>query len=150
MKKNIMIIWRENMDLLIDANVIIDYFTNREQKSAGTVALFEYIYAGKISAYIAAHTVPTIWYVLRKTLAPAERRNLLRALFSFFSISSVGEKELLSALDRDDFSDFEDCVQDECAANVHASYIITRNKKDFGHSKIPALLPAEFIDLMKF
>ena len=137
------------MELLIDANVVIDYFTNREQKSEGTNTLFEYIYAGKISAYIAAHTVPTIWYVLRKTLAPAERRNLLRALFTCFSVSSLGEKELLAALDRDDFPDFEDCVQDECAASVHARYIITRNKKDFARSKIPVLLPAEFIDIME-
>ena len=136
------------MELLIDTNVIIDYFTNREQKSAGTDVLFEYIYSGKISAYIAAHTVPTIWYVLRKTLAPEELRNLLRALFSCFTVSPVGKNELLSALDRDDFSDFEDCVQDECASSVHAQYIITRNKKDFAHSKIPALLPAEFIRLM--
>ena len=136
------------MELLIDTNVIIDYFTNREQKSAGTDVLFEYIYSGKISAYIAAHTVPTIWYVLRKTLAPAELRNLRRALFSCFTVSPVGKNELLSALDRNDFSDFEDCVQDECASSVHARYIITRNKKDFAHSKIPALLPAEFIRLM--
>ncbi|MBO4386371.1 MAG: PIN domain-containing protein [Treponema sp.] len=136
------------MDLLIDANVIIDYFTNREQKSSGTDALFEYIYAGKLSAYIAAHTVPTVWYVLRKTLAPDERRNLLRALFSCFSVSPLGERELMSALNRNDFPDFEDCVQDECAANVHARYIITRNKKDFARSKIPALLPEEFIRLM--
>ncbi|MCR5319486.1 MAG: PIN domain-containing protein [Treponema sp.] len=136
------------MELLIDTNVIIDYFTNREQKSAGTDALFEYIYSGKISAYIAAHTVPTIWYVLRKTLAPAELRNLLRALFSCFTVSPVGKNELLTALDRDDFSDFEDCVQDECASSVHAQYIITRNKKDFAHSKIPALLPVEFMRLM--
>ena len=136
------------MELLIDTNVIIDYFTNREQKSAGTDVLFEYIYSGKISAYIAAHTVPTIWYVLRKTLAPEELRNLLRALFSCFTVSPVGKNELLSALDRDDFSDFEDCVQDECASSVHAQYIITRNKKDFAHSKIPALLPAEFVRLM--
>lgn len=136
------------MEVLIDANVILDYFTNREQKSSGTDLLFEYIYSGKISAYIAAHTVPTIWYVLRKTLAPAERRSLLRALFSCFSVSSVGKKELLTALDREEFSDFEDCVQDECASSVHAQYIITRNKKDFAHSKIPAILPAEFIRLM--
>ncbi len=136
------------MELLIDTNVIIDYFMNRDQKNSGTDELFEYIHEGKISAYIAAHTVPTIWYILRKSLAPAERRNLLRALFSCFSISSVGEKELLSALDRDDFSDFEDCVQDECALSIHARYIITRNKKDFSHSRIPALLPAEFMELM--
>ena len=138
------------MELLIDANVIIDYFMNREQKSSGTDVLFDYIHEGKISGYIAAHTVPTIWYVLRKSLAPTERHNLFRAIISCFSISSVGEKELLSALDRDDFSDFEDCLQDECAYSIHARYIITRNKKDFAHSKIPALLPEEFISLMEY
>ena len=34
------------------------------------------------------------------------------------------------------FTDFEDAVIDAVAANIHADYILTRNKKDFEHKKM--------------
>jgi sulfur transfer complex TusBCD TusB component (DsrH family) len=46
------------------------------------------------------------------------------------------------------FSDFEDRLQYECAQNVHADYIITRNISDFTNSTITAISPADFITLM--
>ena len=46
-----------------------------------------------------------------------------------------------NALQREDFSDFEDCLQDECAKQIHADYIVTRNTSDFSTSDIPAIIP---------
>jgi len=43
------------------------------------------------------------------------------------------------------FPDFEDCLQDECAAQNHADYIITRNTDDFSNSNIPAITPSDFL-----
>lgn len=40
-------------------------------------------------------------------------------------------------------ADFEDCLQDECATQNHADYIITRNTDDFSNSNIPASTPIE-------
>ena len=44
----------------------------------------------------------------------------------------------------EEFKDFEDCLQDECAKQVFADYIITRNIADFTTSEIPSLTPADF------
>jgi len=55
---------------------------------------------------------------------------------------------VFDALERDDFKDFEDCLQDACAEMVAADYIVTRNIKDFEHSKIPAIAPDEFLKLL--
>ncbi len=49
------------------------------------------------------------------------------------------------AIDNDTFSDFEDCLQDRCAAGAGAKYIVTRNVSDFGNSEIPAILPEELL-----
>lgn len=49
------------------------------------------------------------------------------------------------ALERNDFPDFEDCLQDECALQNHADYIITRNTDDFKNSSVPAITPADFL-----
>lgn len=48
---------------------------------------------------------------------------------------------------RNDFPDFEDCLQDECAKNVNADYIITRNTNDFSTSDTPAISPVDFIKM---
>lgn len=53
------------------------------------------------------------------------------------------------ALNRGDFKDLEDCIQDECAAAIKADYIVTRNKKDFENSIVPAILPQEFLDMIE-
>ena len=48
-----------------------------------------------------------------------------------------------------DFKDFEDCLQDECAINIDADYIITRNTSDFRTSTINAITPEQLLDKMK-
>ena len=138
------------MDILIDANIILDVLFQRDPFYENSMQIVQSCIKGHVVGFVSAHTVTTMWYLLRHEFSLEERRKMFKLVFSWCRIASVGQSELLSALDRDSFPDFEDCVQDECAASVHARYIITRNKKDFVHSKIPALLPAEFIDIMKF
>ena len=137
------------MDILIDANIILDVLFQRDPFYENSMQIVQSCIKGHVVGFVSAHTVTTMWYLLRHEFSLEERRKMFKLVFSWCRIASVGQSELLSALDRDSFPDFEDCVQDECAASVHARYIITRNKKDFVHSKIPALLPAEFIDIME-
>ena len=136
------------MDILIDANIILDVLLQRSPFYENSMKIVHSCAKGRIAGFVSAHTVTTMWYVLRHEFSIEERRKMFRLVFSWCRIAPLGQHELLTALDREEFSDFEDCVQDECASNIHAQYIITRNKKDFAHSKIPALLPAEFIRLV--
>ena len=59
---------------------------------------------------------------------------------------SVSHEEVVKAIEMDKFEDFEDCLQDRCAEHAAAEYIITRNVKDFANSKIPAVLPEDFLE----
>lgn len=56
------------------------------------------------------------------------------------------EKELQEA--REDFTDFEDCLQEECAVEAMADYIVTRNPNDYIASRIKVIEPGEFIKLL--
>ena len=76
------------------------------------------------------------------------RRNVIRALLGVFDVALFNKAMVFDALEREDFKDFEDCLQDECAEMVSADYIVTRNVKDFEHSKIPAIAPDEFLKLL--
>lgn len=70
--------------------------------------------------------VSTLWYVLRK-LEDRERRQSLRAVCEIFSVASASQNEILEAIDNDRFADFENCLQDKCAKEVGADYIVTCN-----------------------
>ena len=45
----------------------------------------------------------------------------------------------------DDFSDFEDCLQMECAKSYEADYIVTRNVSDYETSEIKAITPKDYL-----
>lgn len=65
-----------------------------------------------------------------------------------FRISDLNMKKILAALDNDEFLDFEDCLQEECAVEEIADYIVTRNPDDFIKSRVKVIQPDEFLHLL--
>ena len=90
-----------------------------------------------------------MFYILRKGYTHQERRRLIKNLCSIFRISELNLDKILSAIDNEDFTDFEDCLQEECAVNVMADYIVTRNPGDFARSRVKIIEPEEFILLLQ-
>lgn len=43
----------------------------------------------------------------------------------------MDKEKIISAIDNEQFLDFEDCLQEESAAAETADYIVTRNLADF-------------------
>ena len=103
----------------------------------------------KLSGCIAAHTVPNIFYILRKEYTVEERREILFALCQLFNISGINADIIRNALKNNEFSDFEDCLQMECAKEYHADYIVTRNTADFAASNIPCMEPEQMCALLE-
>lgn len=83
--------------------------------------------------------------ILRKFYSDEERREILTNIISLLTVAEISHPLIASALSRKDFHDFEDCLQDECAAMVNADYIVTSNIKDFERSKVKAILPEDFL-----
>jgi citrate lyase synthetase len=96
---------------------------------------------GKITGYVAAHSITNCFYILRKMFTTEERKRLLFELCGFMEIANVEKPHILNALQNERFDDFEDGVQLECAKAVGAEYIVTRNPVDYAHSDIPAVSP---------
>lgn len=84
-------------------------------------------------------------YILRKNFSQEERRFLLKNLCEIFQISDLNEKKIVAALENNAFSDFEDGLQEECAVESMADYIVTRNPADFKHSRVKVILPDELL-----
>ncbi len=91
------------------------------------------------------HSISNIFYILRKQYSAEDRRRLILGILDFLQIANAKHENVRHALERTDFPDFEDCLQDECAIENHADYIITRNTDDFKNSSVPAFTPTDFL-----
>lgn len=136
------------MKVLIDTNVAITYISGRNDPYSSEIEKIMQLCAEeKIEGFIAFHSLSIIWYVCRK--APdEERRKWLRKLCILLTVAGADNKLIIEAIDRTDFRDFEDALQDCCAKSACTDYIITVNKRDFaGHSTMQALDPREFLSV---
>lgn len=135
------------MVLFIDTNVLIDFLAKRDSFQSAVDKVFELILTGQAKGLVASHSITNIWYILRKDFSSEERRELLLALLMYFDVVSLDKELLIQGLYRSDFSDYEDCLQEECACLAKAHYIVTRNKKDFSQSRISVVTPEELVAL---
>lgn len=134
---------------LIDSNVFLDVFLNRVDFMEESGKVLDYCMEIEKKPLVAAHSVTNMYYILRKQVSDELRREILCSLFDFFEVSSINAEKLKLALNRNDFTDFEDCLQNECAVKENADCIITRNKKDFAASEIPVYTPHEFLERVR-
>lgn len=135
------------MKILIDTNVLLDFLQQRES-FAEAEEILSLCGRNKVQGFVAAHSFPNMFFILRKYMDSAKRRDLLFYLTSLLGVVSIDYLKILSALSRADFNDFEDCLQDECAAEIKADFIVTRNTDDFKNSMVPAITPAAFLKIL--
>ena len=133
------------MRVLIDTNILLDALMGRQPYYDFADHIIKLCADKKVEGRMAAHSVPNIFYILRKTMSDEERRNVLRNLCRIVKVEGLDAYKVISAIDNKDFSDLEDCLQEECAFAMAADYIVTRNVKDFALSRIPAVLPEDFL-----
>ena len=137
------------MRILVDTNVLLDALLGREPYFTFADEIIQLCAERKVQGFIAAHSIPNMFYILRKDLSEADRREVLLNLCDIFIVEGIDSAKIVAALRNEAFSDLEDCLQSYCAKNVRADYIVTRNLKDFMYSEVPALLPQEFLNIFK-
>ena len=133
------------MRILIDTNIIMDFIVERPPFSDEAEKLISLCIEKDIPCSIAAHTIPNLFYILRKYLNDAERRDILLRICKMFTVVAINSDRLISALKKSEFKDFEDCLQVEIAEHFPADFIVTRNTKDFVNSTIPVIMPNNLI-----
>lgn len=136
------------MKVLIDTNILIDFYSRRPDFYDTAEKIIELCADRSINGCIAAHSVTNAFYILRKFMSLEQRRNTLKDLCMIMTVIGIDRENIISALDNENFTDVEDCLQVECAKAFAADYIITRNIKDFECSAIPTILPEEFLKML--
>lgn len=137
----------KNITVLVDTNVLLDYLTTRKPYFNEAYAILLMCAEEKINGYIAFHSIPDIYYILRKTHDAGTRREMLLGLCNILTLTSASHESVVSAIKNDMFKDLEDCLQDKCATGVNADYIITRNIPDYQKSVCKAVTPEQFLGI---
>ena len=130
--------------ILLDTNILLDYLLMREPFYDNASEIVRRCVDGIYRGCVAAHSISNMFFILRKTYNIKERREILLSICEIFDIIGIDKTKLIIGLENEDFSDFEDCLQMECARDYGAKYIVTRNIADYEKSEIKAISPSDF------
>ena len=139
----------KSLRILFDTNVILDFIVDRKPFSDEAEKAIELCMEKGFGCYIAAHTVPNLFYILRNHLSLGKRREILLEICKMFIVVAIDSGKLVSSLSDGGFADFEDCLQHECAREINADYILTRNVADFSSSAIPVIEPKSLMEKLQ-
>lgn len=131
--------------ILVDTNILLDYLLTREPFYEDAKKVVLTCTEGETEGCIAAHSISNMFYILRKDYDVKDRREILTNLCTIFDVEGIDKVKLLSGLQNENFSDFEDCLQMECAKAYNAEYIVTRNVDDYRSSEVKAILPKDYL-----
>ncbi len=136
------------MVLFLDTNILLDFINRRGAFFSDAEKVLAACAKDENSAYIASISVTNCFYILRKELPLKTTKSIFRELLQIVDIADTSKQLILSAMENNDFSDFEDSLQSQAAEFVHAEYIITRDTKHFEKSVVPVLTPQEFLEIV--
>ena len=133
--------------LLVDSDVVIDFFTDREPHANPASELFELSQQGSLQLYLSAVSINNIYYIVRRFLGHKKTLEVVETLTEMTQIVGTTKKEIIQAL-KNNFKDFEDSVQYSSALSVvDLDAIITKNTKDYRNSSIAVMTPLNFLKM---
>ncbi len=133
--------------ILVDTDIVMDFITKREPFDKDASLLFNMGDKNEIELFISSLCLNNLYYLLRKVIGHKKTIAILMQLVAITEILSVDKQVVLRAL-HSKFSDFEDALQHFSAVeNGSVDVIVTRNLKDYKHSKIPVMNAGSFIQM---
>ena len=137
------------MKVLIDTNVILDVLYKREGFYENSLKIWKLCEIRKLDGYISALSIPNIVYILRRELDPEKTLEVINNINLVFKIYDLKSDIIMQAAEKKT-KDYEDALQMVTAQKLKASFIVTRNIKDFAGSKIIAVKPSELLERLDF
>ncbi len=132
------------MKVLLDLNIVLDVLLGRDPWYAEAQDIWDSNLAGRMTAYLAAFSMPTAFYIVRKQkdLTTADRG--VQICLKSLAIVPVDRSTLEKAA-AGPGPDFEDNLQIACAVEAGLDAIVTRDPLGFSNSPIPVFTPADLL-----
>ncbi len=135
-------------NLLLDTDVILDFFFDRKPFSEDASVLLSLCEKQQLNAYITPVSISNIYYILRRVSSHEKIIDKLKQLLSIVHILAMDEHAVQKAL-YSRFKDFEDALQHFAALESgKIEVIVTRNVKDYKHSQIGVMDPESFVKMI--
>ena len=132
-------------NILIDTDVILDLFFDRQPFNESAIEIFLLCENNKIKGYTTPVIISNVYYLLRKTAKHEIVIEKLKQLLNIIDIVEMDKQVVIDALNSK-FKDFEDALQNFSAANNGLiTIILTRNVKDFQSSKLAIISPEMYV-----
>lgn len=136
------------MKLLLDTNVLVDYYAQREPFARDANLLQVAQIFDDVELWACPHSFPDIAYILHRVIPATRLRKMVLESLSFISVCTLDDETVREALIAAGCG-IEDDFVEQCAQRIKADYIVTRDKEGFTTSKIDAISPGEFIARQK-
>ena len=132
--------------VLFDSDVLLDVLAQRQPFVVASALALDTVNQKQVQGYISGHAVTNIFYILRRQVGSETARKLISKLLERLQVAGVTDEVIRASLELE-MTDFEDAVTSEAANAIGLDIIVTRNISDFVNSKIPAMLPEDFLNL---
>lgn len=135
--------------VFLDTNVIVDYLVKREFFYSDAAIIMSLAKHRKIKLYAASMSFATASYLMAKhyhndsAAIKLAISNFIKYCHVTVVDRSTVETSVFSA-----FDDFEDGMQNACAMECKADYIVTRNVDDFTASSLNVVEPSQFLQAL--
>jgi len=134
--------------VLLDTNFILDFVLARQPFFVKVDENFVKLQNDEFEAFVSPITPINVFYTTRKekdkTVAFAVIEELLRLVQITKSDNRIFQNALLLG-----FKDYEDAVQQECAAAENLDAIVTRNTKDHKNASVKIYSPSVFLQFLQ-
>ena len=135
--------------VLIDTDVILDFFFDRKPFSEEASKLLSLCEKGEVKGFVTSIMLSNVYYLLRKTASHEKVVENLKMLMNIIDVTTTNKKTVIEALNSE-FKDFEDALQNFSAINdKEIKVIITRNIKDYKSSTLSIMTPETYLKSAK-
>ena len=133
--------------LLIDTNVVLDLLLAREPWANDAARLFDACAQGAARAYLAAHAVTTIHYLVERAVNRTVANTAISDLLELVTVVPASSDDFRRALTLG-IRDFEDSVHVTAFLRCGAQFLVTRNARDFKAAQIETRTAGETLALL--
>jgi predicted nucleic acid-binding protein len=127
---------------MLDINIVLDYLQQRQPWYPLAKALFMAESQEKVDLFIAANTIATLHFFIRKKDSKKKALAKIEILLRRLRLADVTAAVISRALQLG-LEDLEDGIQAGAAIESRIPVLVTRNAKDFGHMEDLQILPPE-------
>ncbi|MDX8406264.1 MAG: PIN domain-containing protein [Mariprofundus sp.] len=131
------------MKAYVDSDVILDVLLGRDEFLCESGQILTLCETREIIGCTTVLAMANIYYILNR-YDSKNTRKAIKTLREIFKVLPVSDNEIGRSLDSR-FKDFENGVQNFTAESHDCNLIITRNKKDYAHSRLNVLTPNEYL-----